>query len=269
MSSTTALAGKTIVIIGGTGGMGFSAAKACAAAGANLVIVGRDAKRSESARIVIGDRCRAVAGDAADPQTAERAIAAAVDAFGRLDGLYHVAGGSGRRFGDGPLDKITDEGWQTTLHWNLDSLFYSNRAAVRQMLAQASGGVILNMASVLAFSPSPGHFATHAYATSKAAVVGFTKSTAAYYAQQNIRINVIAPALVETSMAGRAANDPAIMHYVASKQPLDGGRIGQPRDLDGAAVFLLSDQARWITGQTLIVDGGWSVTEGQYRSPAE
>ena len=125
------------------------------------------------------------------------------------------------------------------------------------------------MASVLAFSPSPGHFATHAYATSKAAVVGFTKSTAAYYAQQNIRINVIAPALVETSMAGRAANDPAIMHYVASKQPLDGGRIGQPRDLDGAAVFLLSDQALWITGQTLIVDGGWSVTEGQYRSPAE
>ncbi|HYG77939.1 MAG TPA: SDR family oxidoreductase, partial [Planctomycetota bacterium] len=114
------------------------------------------------------------------------------------------------------------------------------------------------------YSPSPLHFATHAYAAAKAAIIGFTKSCAAYYAPKNIRFNVLAPGLVETPMSQRAAGDATIQKFIATKQPLDGGRIGKPDDLDAAAVYFLSDQSRFVTGQVLAVDGGWSVTEGQY-----
>ncbi|MCY7357386.1 MAG: SDR family oxidoreductase, partial [Rudanella sp.] len=86
----------------------------------------------------------------------------------------------------------------------------------------------------------------------------------AYYAPEDIRINTIMPALVETPMAQRAANDEAIQAFIKTKQPLDGGRIGLPGDLDGAAVYFLSDQSRFTTGQILSVDGCWDVSEGQY-----
>jgi NAD(P)-dependent dehydrogenase (short-subunit alcohol dehydrogenase family) len=91
-----------------------------------------------------------------------------------------------------------------------------------------------------------------------------TRAAAAAYARDSIRFNVVAPALVDTPMAQRAAGDQEIMQFVRSKQPLDGGRIGQANDLDGAAVYLLSDAARFVTGQVLAVDGGWGVSEGQY-----
>jgi len=120
------------------------------------------------------------------------------------------------------------------------------------------------MSSVLGFSPSPKYFTTHAYAATKSAVFGFTKALASYYASYNIRANVLAPSLIETPMSQRAANDETIMEFIKTKQPLNGGRIGVPEDADGAAVFLLSDHAKFITGQVIAVDGGWSVSEGQY-----
>ena len=138
----------------------------------------------------------------------------------------------------------------------------SNRAAVRRFLEQDSGGSILNMGSVLGFSPSPHHFSTHAYAAAKAAIVGLTRSCAAYYAPQNIRFNVLAPALVETPMARRAAGDEEILRFIRTKQPLDGGRIGRCSDLDEAAVYFLGAGSGFTTGQVLAVDGGWCVTEG-------
>lgn len=257
------LGGKCIAVIGGTAGLGLSAARAFVHAGARVVAVGVKAEHVAAAQSELGPAARVIQGDASQPETAARAIAEAVGVFGRLDGLYHVAGGSGRRWGDGPLHEITDAGWRATLDLNLTSLFYSNRAAARQFLAQKSGGSILNMSSVLGWSPSPKFFSTHAYAATKAAVIGFTKSCAAYYAAQNIRFNVLAPALVETPMAQRAANDETILAFIKTKQPLDGGRIGQPADLDAAAVYFLSDASTFTTGQVLAVDGGWCVSEGQ------
>jgi NAD(P)-dependent dehydrogenase (short-subunit alcohol dehydrogenase family) len=161
------------------------------------------------------------------------------------------------------LHEITDEGWSYTLEENLASLFYSNRAAVRQFLQQGGGGSVLNMGSVLGVSPSARYFATHAYATTKAAIIGLTRAAAAYYAKDNIRFNVLAPALVATPMSERAQSDPAIMEFIKTKQPLDGGRIGQPGDLDGAAVYFMSDDSKFVTGQVLAVDGGWCVSDGQ------
>jgi NAD(P)-dependent dehydrogenase (short-subunit alcohol dehydrogenase family) len=254
---------KTIVIIGGTGGLGLSAARALAAADARLVIVGRDPDDAAQAVAELGTgRSASLVADAVVPETAERAIEIAVERFGRLDALYHVAGGSGRAKGDGPLGEIGDEAIDYTVDLNLKSAIYSSRAAVRQFLRQSSGGSILNMTSVLAFSPAPVHFATHVYAATKAAVIGLTKSAAAYYARYNIRFNAIAPALVETPMSQRAIGDQAILDFIQHKQPLDGGRVGRPSDLDGAAVFFLSDASKFVTGQVLAVDGGWCVSDG-------
>jgi len=265
------LFGKSIVIVGGTSGLGYSAARAFVDSGASVVIVGRDAGDAERAvRELGGDaKSQAMVGDASEPETAAKAIRAALEAFGGFHGLYHVAGGSGRKIGDGPLHEVTDEGWDGTLRLNLSSVFYSNRAAVRQFLAQGGGGTVLNMGSVLGHSPSPRYFATHAYATAKAAIVGLTTASAAHYAAANIRFNVLAPALVETPMARRAAEDPDIRAFIKTKQPLDGGRIGQPSDLDAAAVYFMSDGSRFTTGQVLHVDGGWMVSEGQVGEGAE
>lgn len=259
------LADKVLVVIGGTTGLGLSAAQAFLAAGARgVVVTGRDRASGETAVAALGPaRAALLTGNAVDPTHAPAAIALAHERFRGFDALYHVAGGSGRRFGDGPLHDVTDEGLRATLELNLHSVILSNRAAVRQFIAQGRGGAVLNLGSVLGGSPSPQFFATHVYAAAKAAIAGFTQSTAAYYAPHNIRFNVLAPALVETPMARRAAADQTIRKFIATKQPLDGGRIGRPDDCDGAAVFLLSDAARFVTGQVLAVDGGWTVSEGQ------
>jgi NAD(P)-dependent dehydrogenase (short-subunit alcohol dehydrogenase family) len=140
----------------------------------------------------------------------------------------------------------------------------SNRAAIQYFLEQQQPGAILNMGSVLGFSPSPKYFTTHAYAAAKSAIIGFSKSIASYYAPKNIRVNIIAPALVETPMSQRAVKDETIVAFLKTKQPLDGGRVGLPEDTNGAATFLLSDHSKFITGQVIAVDGGWSITEGQY-----
>jgi NAD(P)-dependent dehydrogenase (short-subunit alcohol dehydrogenase family) len=255
---------KGIVIIGGTTGLGLSAAKAFIREGANVIVVGRNPESCQVAHQELGKKSRAISGDATDPDTANAAIAQCLQEFGNFHGLYHVAGGSGRKWGDGPLHEITLEGWQKTFDLNLTSLMLSNQAAVRQFLKQETGGTILNMGSVLGFSPSPQYFTTHAYAATKSAVIGFVKSIAAYYAKNNIRINLLAPALVETPMSGRASKDDIIQNFIKTKQPLDGGRNGQPEDLDGAAVYFMSDASRFTTGQSLYVDGGWSVSEGQF-----
>jgi NAD(P)-dependent dehydrogenase (short-subunit alcohol dehydrogenase family) len=261
------LKGKCIVIIGGTGGIGLSALRAFVSAGACVVAVGLE--RDEVTRVSrdFGNAVRFFHADATQPETAPKAVEECVTLFGGFHGLYHVAGGSGRRWGDGPLHEITNEGWRLTLELNLTSVFYSNRAAVRQLLSQNQGGTVLNLTSVLAFSPSGRDFATQTYAAAKSGIIGLTKSSAGLYASKSIRFNAIAPGLVQTAMSQRASKDDRIMAFVKTKQPLDGGRIGQVNDLDSAAVFFMSDSSRFTTGQVLAVDGGWSVTDGQITSP--
>lgn len=258
------LENKNIVIMGGSSGIGLSAARAFVEQGAKVVVVGRTPQKVKDAVQLLGDQGRGYSGDARDPQTAQRAVALCVSQYGGFDGVYHVAGGSGRQLGDGRLDQLTLEGWNQTLEWNLTSLMLSNQAAVRMFLELGKGGAILNMSSVLGYSPSPHFFGTHAYAAAKSAVLGFSRAVAATYASSNIRVNVIAPGLVETPMAQRAAKDTGIQQFLKTKQPLDGGRMGRPGDLDGLAVYLMSDYSTFTTGQIISVDGGWSVSEGQF-----
>jgi NAD(P)-dependent dehydrogenase (short-subunit alcohol dehydrogenase family) len=260
----TWLTKKRIVIIGGTTGIGLSAALAFIKEGAQVVVVGRDQENSHKAQKLLGEHSMSLCGDAVLEGTAQQAIALCEKQFGGFEGLYHVAGGSGRKFGDGPLHELTLDGWNKTLELNLTSLMLSNRAAINAFQKNNTAGTILNMASVLGYSPSPRHFVTHAYAASKSAIIGLTQSIASYYASENIRINAIAPALVETPMAQRAAGDEVIQAFIKTKQPLDGGRIGSPTDLDGAAIYFMSDYSKFTTGQILSVDGGWHLSEGQY-----
>ncbi len=251
------LKNKNIIIIGGTTGLGLSAAKTFIANDANVIVVGRNEESVHEAQQLLGNKAIALSGDATNEATAITAIETCIKKFGSFNGLYHVAGGSGRKMGDGPLHELTLEGWNKTMELNLTSMMLSNQAAIKKFLQLKSSGTILNMGSVLGYSPSPKYFSTHAYAAAKAAIIGFSKSIAAYYATNNIRINVIAPALVETPMAQRAANDEEILSFIKTKQPLDGGRIGQPEDLDGLAVYFMSEQSKFTTGQVIAVDGGW------------
>lgn len=260
MSVQYDVSGLVVVIAGGTTGLGLSAAQRLVEQGAHVAVFGRSQENVDQALALLGDQAIGFAADAMDSASAEKVIALAVEKFCRIDALYHVAGGSGRRMGDGPLHEMTDDGWRYTCDLNLSSVIYSNRAAVQQFLKQGSGGCILNMSSVLGWSPEPTYFASHAYAATKAGIIGFSKASASYYAKDNIRINVLAPALVETPMSQRAVGNDEIMQFIKHKQPLDGGRVGVPADVDGAALFLLSRQAKFITGQVLAVDGGWTVS---------
>lgn len=255
---------KSIVIIGGTSGIGLAAAEAFVREGAKIVSVGFDPESVASAAHTLKENGIVLSADAAQPGTATQAIDTCLKKFGTFDGLYHVAGGSGRKFGDGPLHELSTDGWEKTFSLNLTSLMLSNQAAIQKFMERKSPGTILNISSVLGFSPSPKYFVTHAYAASKSAVIGFTKSVASYYAAHNIRINTLAPGLVETPMSQRAANDDFIVNFIKTKQPLDGGRIGRPNDLTGAAIYFMSDFSNFTTGQVLSVDGGWSVSEGQF-----
>ena len=252
------------IIMGGTTGMGLASALGLQKQGAKVLVIGRNEESCAKAKEQLNTDCLALSGDATDPKTIEKAIAQAKQEFGEITGLFHVAGGSGRRFGDGPLDKMTLEGWNKTFELNLTSMMLSNKAMVNYFLKHNKAGVILNMGSVLGYSPSPKHFVTHAYASAKSAIIGFSKSIASYYATNNIRVNVIAPSLFATPMAKRAVEDDDIQAFLKTKQPLDGGRPGKSDDIDNAVLMFLSPSSKFITGQVLAVDGGWAISEGQY-----
>jgi NAD(P)-dependent dehydrogenase (short-subunit alcohol dehydrogenase family) len=255
---------KRCLIVGGTTGLGLAAARRFLEEGAALLIAGRSAEKGAQALAELQPLGTAgfVACDAGDAAQVDGLFAETCDRLGGVDVLYHVAGISGRRHGDGPLPECTDAGWQATIDTNLRGVFLTNRAAVRHFL-QHGGGVILNMASVLAIAPSPRYFDTIAYVASKGGIIAMSREAAARYAADGIRVNVIAPGLIDTPMAARAVGDEAIRRFLRTKQPLAQGP-GRAEDCADAAVFLCSEEARFITGAVLPVDGGWCVSEGQY-----
>lgn len=197
--------------------------------------------------------------DLRDEAAAAQAFQLAVDRLNGLDALFNVVGASGRRLGDGPWHECSLDGFRGTFDVNCTPCFLMTRLALRHWLATSATGAVLNMGSVSAEHPEPKHFAAHAYAGAKGAIHLMTRAAAAYYAPRGIRLNVIAPGLVRTPMSERAQSDAAILQFVEQKQPLSGG-ILPAADVAEAALFLLSDAARHITGQTLMVDGGWSLS---------
>jgi NAD(P)-dependent dehydrogenase (short-subunit alcohol dehydrogenase family) len=255
-----------VCLVTGATGMAAASARRLAAEGASVFVasfVEPEAEALARELASAGVQASWAAADLTVEDDVERAVAAAVERFGRIDGVFAVAGGSGRRFGDGRIHELTMEGWDRTLALNLRSQALTCRAVVRQMLAQdpnSSGtrGSILLMGSVTATDPAPDFFATHAYAAAKGGTNALMTTMAATYARDRIRVNAVAPGLTDTPMAARAAGDPRIRAFTARKQPL-AGEMMDPDEVAHAAVYFLSDESRVVTGQLLKIDGGWSV----------
>jgi len=268
---------RRVIVVTGSSGIAAAGARRFAAEGAAVFVIARDGP--ECAALVgeivrTGGRAAWASADLRDEAATVAAVHSARTTFGRIDGLFAVAGGSGRRFGDGPLHEITAEGWTETLALNGLPAFLATREVVRSMLelptdtgGNAPGGSIVIVTSVLASDPVPDLFATHAYAAIKGAEDALARTLAAYYAPDGIRVNSLAPGLVATPMSTRAQTDPVIAAYAATKQPLAGGFLPAESVAD-VALFLLSDDARHVTGQRIAVDGGWSVTDGRGRPSA-
>lgn len=242
MGAREILMGRVLLISGSTG----MAAATAALAGERGDAVYR-VSREEPAEFI---------ADLREEQAVDAAVAACLDRHGHIDALFNVVGISGRRFGDGPLHECSLEGWRTVMESNVTTAFLLSRAVLRHWLATKAEGAILHMTSVSAFSPEPQHFATHAYAASKGSLISLTQAMAAYYAPHGIRVNAIAPGLVRTPMSRRAQEDPEILSFIEHKQPLSGGML-DAADVARAALFLLGEESRHITGQVLAVDGGW------------
>lgn len=256
------LAGKSIVITGATG-IAEAGAERMTDEGAAVFVIARRKAQCEPLANRLGAGW--ALADLTDESATKAAFDAAVKRLGRVDGLFAVAGGSGRRFGDGPAHEVPLEGWDKTIEINTSPAFLATRSALRAMREQNPSergirGSIVLVSSVLAEHPVPSLFATHAYAASKGATNAFALAVAAYYASEGIRVNALAAGLVRTPMSERAASDAVSVAYSEKKQPLARGFL-DPSDIADAAVFLLSDEASRITGQVIDVDGGWGLTE--------
>ena len=233
------LGGKTALVTGASRGIGRAIASELAAAGASVVVGYRSGQ--EEAEALAGEiGGRAVQADVSSPEEAKRLVADAGD----VDVLVNNAGLTR----DTVLARMSDDDWRTVLETNLSSVFYTCRAVTRPMMKKR-GGAIVNVSSIVGVH---GNFGQTNYAASKAGIIGFTKSLARELGSRGVRANVVAPGYVKTQLT-EVLPDEATTAMVANT-PL--GRIAEPREVAGAVRFLVSDEASFITGEVLLVDGG-------------
>jgi len=250
---------KTAIVTGAASGIGRAVALRFLAEGARVAGFDLNAAGLEETGALAGELRMAFVAlpcDLTSEAQVMRAVADAVAAPGRLDIVFNGAGASGRRWGDGPVDACSVTGWQRTLDANLTSIFLVCRAVVPRLTASGAGSII-NLGSVLGMVGGDADFATHAYAAAKAGIIGLSRAMAVYYAPRGIRVNVIAPGLIATPMSQRAQESTHIQRRLAGLQPLTGA-MGRPEDIAAAAAYLASDEARFVTGVVLPVDGGWT-----------
>jgi len=246
------LESKVGLITGGTSGIGRDTAVLFAKAGAKVVVAGRrEVEGEETVELIraAGSDGLYVKADVSTASDIDRLIQKAVERFGRLDIAFNNAGVEGVWV---PIIRQSEEDWDRTIDINLKGVWLCLKYEIRQMLKQGSGGAIVNMASVLGMIGSAG---AAAYSASKHGVIGLTKAAALETARSGIRINAVCPAAIETSMAKRLYGSPQVHRYVLGCHPI--GRFGRPTEIAEAVVWMCSDRASFMTGQSLVLDGGF------------
>jgi NAD(P)-dependent dehydrogenase (short-subunit alcohol dehydrogenase family) len=248
-----ALDGKVAIVTGAATGIGRASAFKFARAGARLVVA--DLREDELTRTIEavgpGDDIVPVVGDLVGPEACAAIVKTALDRFGRLDVLFNNAG-VGTMVVGGTVESIDLDHWDLAQDVNVRAMYLVSRAAIPAMRA-VGGGSIINTSSVSAFRGSVSR-PSHAYAASKGAVLALTRAMAASYGQDRIRVNAICPGTIRTRLTAdfieRAERD------AAEGRGIPLGRVGEPEDIAGCALFLASDESSWISGTEIVVDGG-------------
>jgi NAD(P)-dependent dehydrogenase (short-subunit alcohol dehydrogenase family) len=244
-----ALAGRTIVVTGGGGGLGSAMVTGLAEAGAAVGVADLDAERAVAVVRTVeaaGGRALAQRLDVTDAEGVERVMDAVSRELGPIDGLVNAAGITRR----GPAADFPREDWDRVLAVNLTGTFLCCQAAGRRMLARGVGAIV-NVASIAGHIGLPG---TIAYIAAKGGVVMLTRGLAVEWASRGVRVNALSPSWFATDMGNLIDREPEYRDRVLRRVPL--GRMGRPEELVGATVFLLSDAASMVTGHVLAVDGG-------------
>lgn len=252
MAELLSLAGRVAIVTGGNSGIGLGMAKGMAAAGAMLVIAGRNAQKNAAASQELrelGAQVLAVEADVTQPEACHALVQATLARFGRLDILVNNAGTNIRK---PPQDYSLDE-WKTILDTNLTSAFVCSQAAY-PALVKAGGGKIINTGSMTSIFGAG--FAAP-YSASKGAIVQLTKALASAWAKDNIQVNAILPGWIDTELTRQARKDlPGLHDRVLARTP--AARWGDPDDFAGIAIFLASRASDFVTGAAIPVDGGYS-----------
>jgi 3-oxoacyl-[acyl-carrier protein] reductase len=241
------LTGKTALVTGASGGIGAAIARTLHAQGARVALSGTRADALEALASELGGRAFACPADLRDPAAADALIAASEAAAGPLDILVNNAGLTR----DMLALRMKDEDWQTVLDVDLTAPFRLCRAALKGMLRRRAGRIV-GIASIVGSTGNPGQ---SNYAAAKAGLVGMTKALAQEVGSRGITVNVVAPGYVQTAMTAALTAEQSAR--LAERIPL--GRLGQPNDIAAAVAYLASDEAAWVTGATLHVNGGMAM----------
>ena len=247
------LTGRVALVTGGNGGIGFGMAEALAQAGANVEIWGTNAEKNDAARATLathGTRAMAVPCDVGDEEEVEAAFAATVAGLGRVDACFANAGIGG----SAPFVDMTADVWHRVLRVNLDGVFFTLRAAARHMVERGGGGSLVVTSSLAAIE---GQARGEHYAATKGAVIAMIRALAVEHARHGIRANAILPGWIETAMTDALFAWAPMQQKVYPRIPVR--RWGTPADFGGLAVYLTSDASSYHTGDTLVVDGGYSI----------
>jgi NAD(P)-dependent dehydrogenase (short-subunit alcohol dehydrogenase family) len=254
LKSPISLEDKVVLVTGASRGIGAAIAKSCVAAGAKVVLSSRKQEGVDAVAEEIsgmGGEAKAITCHMGKPEQVDALFKSAAAAFGKIDVLVNNAA-TNPYFG--PMLGITEAAWDKTMEVNVKGYFWAIREFVSHLRERKATGSVVNMASVAGQGAAP---AQGVYAMTKAAVISMTRTLAAELGSSGVRVNAIAPGLVETKFAAALVANPAINQMVVKRTPL--GRVGRPDDIAGAAVYLASDAASFITGEVLVVDGGLTI----------
>jgi gluconate 5-dehydrogenase len=253
------LDGRVALVPGGSGGIGLRLCEALAGVGAKVAIAGRTAETIDRAAAAVraaGSEGLAIVADVTTREDADRAVDETLAAFGRIDILVNAVGGGA---GDAlfPAESYPENAWDWILDLNVKGALFPSQAAARAMIDAGRGGAVLNISSVRGRLALNAHYS--AYVAAKHALNGITKQHATEWAKHGIRVNAVSPTFVRTPQVAGLLADPDFEASIVSRIPL--GRIADPDDLVGAALFLCSDASAFVTGQILMLDGGLTATQ--------